>query len=239
MGELYMYKNYIFDLYGTLIDIHTDENREIFWEKLALHYSYHGSTYSSTELRNSYNAEVKRELNKNKLTNYPDIAIEKVIKKLFKEKGVKSSVRLVTETMQLFRILSTDYIKLYDGVKETLEQLKEAGKKLYILSNGQRLFSMPELKYLGIADLFDGIYFSADICICKPDTAFYKYLLDKEQLLIEESIMIGNDHTTDIEGAKRLGMKSIYIHSNLSQTIHQVDSTYSIWDNDFKKVASI
>jgi len=30
------YENYVFDLYGTLVDIHTDENSEGLWEKLAL-----------------------------------------------------------------------------------------------------------------------------------------------------------------------------------------------------------
>ena len=29
------YENYIFDLYGTLVDIHTDEEKTELWEKLA------------------------------------------------------------------------------------------------------------------------------------------------------------------------------------------------------------
>ena len=31
-----MYSNYIFDLYGTLIDINTDESSNEFWYKLSL-----------------------------------------------------------------------------------------------------------------------------------------------------------------------------------------------------------
>ena len=30
------YETYIFDLYGTLVDIHTEEETETVWEKLAL-----------------------------------------------------------------------------------------------------------------------------------------------------------------------------------------------------------
>ena len=30
------YDNYIFDLYGTLVDIHTEENDPLVWKKLAL-----------------------------------------------------------------------------------------------------------------------------------------------------------------------------------------------------------
>ena len=33
-----MFKNYIFDLYGTLVDINTNEDSLILWEKLSLFY---------------------------------------------------------------------------------------------------------------------------------------------------------------------------------------------------------
>lgn len=33
-----MYKNYVFDLYGTLIDINTDEWSIDIWEKMAIYY---------------------------------------------------------------------------------------------------------------------------------------------------------------------------------------------------------
>lgn len=39
------YKNYIFDLYGTLVDIHTDGEQELLWEKLALFYGYYDAVY--------------------------------------------------------------------------------------------------------------------------------------------------------------------------------------------------
>ena len=32
-GIFSMYQNYIFDLYGTLADIHTDEEQPLLWEK--------------------------------------------------------------------------------------------------------------------------------------------------------------------------------------------------------------
>ena len=41
-----MYQNYIFDLYGTLVDIRTDEWQAQLWKKLQLLYNYHGAGYS-------------------------------------------------------------------------------------------------------------------------------------------------------------------------------------------------
>jgi putative hydrolase of the HAD superfamily len=234
-----MYNNYIFDLYGTLVDIHTDEEKAEFWKKLELYFNFHGTSYTSEALKEAYTKEVKRAVKRNKITKYPDICIDKVIKRLYVLEGVKPTAALVLETTRLFRVLSIEYVELYEGVIETLKYLKEKGKKLYILSNGQRTFSMPELIMLGLDTLFDGIYFSADIGVCKPDKLFYQHLLVNEGISVTDSIMIGNDHTTDIEGARNMNMDSIYIHSNLSHDINTVEATYSIWDGNFTKIQDI
>ena len=47
------YENYIFDLYGTLVDIHTDEEKTELWEKLAQFYGYYGAVYTAEELKNA------------------------------------------------------------------------------------------------------------------------------------------------------------------------------------------
>ena len=48
------YQNYIFDLYGTLVDIHTDEDQPAAWAALARFYSYYGARYAPDELHAAY-----------------------------------------------------------------------------------------------------------------------------------------------------------------------------------------
>ena len=48
-----MYDNYVFDLYGTLIDIHTDESGEAFWRSIAELYSCAGIGFTPAELQKS------------------------------------------------------------------------------------------------------------------------------------------------------------------------------------------
>ena len=45
------YRDCIFDLYGTLVDIHTDEERPQLWEDLAAWYQEHGAPYAPEELQ--------------------------------------------------------------------------------------------------------------------------------------------------------------------------------------------
>ena len=53
------YDNYVFDLYGTLVDINTDENKEELWKKLAMFYGYYGAIYDHSEMKSEYESLVK------------------------------------------------------------------------------------------------------------------------------------------------------------------------------------
>lgn len=243
-----MYRNYIFDLYGTLVDLNTDEQRDELWKNLALFYSYNGAFYEKNELEKTYFEVVNEKIEKNKKSIYPDIEIEKVFKKIYKRKSIAPSKELIRETTRLFRVLSTKEISIYENIISILEAIKKKGGKIFILSNGQKEFSIPELKYLKLFNYFDGIYFSGEYGICKPDVQFYEILFKKENLEKNESIMIGNDHTTDIAGACSFGIDSLYIHTNYSkddainerfELSESNKCTYSILDGRHEKILEI
>ena len=232
-----MYTNYIFDIYGTLIDIQTDESSPLLWEKLAAFYSFKGALYTASELKEAYEHKVSLERAKITNTLYPDFPLEPVFKSLYEDKGVTVSTDTVIDTAQFFRVLSTKYIKLYDGVITFLDELKKRGKKLYVLSNAQRVFTYYEMQLLGIVDYFDAIYFSADYGVCKPDSQFYNTLIKDLNLDIKKSIMIGNDFICDIKGAHEVGLDSLYMHSNLSPDIEgELLSTYTLMECDVAKM---
>lgn len=240
------YDNYIFDLYGTLVDIKTDEEDIKLWSKLSLFYGYYDAIYTSEELNKRYlelvhEGEVKLgESFADVHEAHPEIKLEKVFRKLYEEKGVRPSDELVLHTGQLFRVLSTEYIKLYDGVIDLLSSLKVAGKKVYLLSNAQRIFTEYELHVLNIAQYFDDIFISSDYGTKKPDKRFFNILLDKHNLDVKKSLMIGNDMNSDIGGAKSVGLDTMYIHSNISPELKtEPDADYVLDEMDMKKVKSI
>lgn len=212
-----MYQSYIFDFYGTLADIHTDENKDLVWEKLCLFYGYYGAFYTPEELKMSYQRLVDCGRNgQHGYEAYPEINIEEVFRSLFTEKKVQADRELTLHAGQFFRALSTEYICLYEGAKEMLGKLRKKGKRIYLLSNAQRIFTEYELRMLDIEQYFDGIMISSDYGIKKPDRHLFQILLEKYGLDPEESIMIGNDIKTDIEGARKAGIDTCYIRSNLS-----------------------
>ena len=216
-----MYKNYFFDLYGTLVDIRTDEQKPSLWQGAAEFYSLCGAPYTAAEIHARYLAlcaeetEILAEACPALGTQGVEIELRNVFRRLFQEKGITVSATRVEDIAVLFRLLSFDREPcLMKGVKETLEELRRQGVHLYMLSNAQSCFTIPELRRLGLLDgFFDGIFLSSDFGSKKPFPAFFHAALARAGISGSEVLMVGNDPDADIRGADAVGMKSRYIHS--------------------------
>ena len=213
-----VYSDLIFDLYGTLVDIHTEEADEV-WEKTALFFGYYGAHYTAAELKAAFEKEISvRKANAGQSYEcFPDIPFHEVMADLFRAKGVYETADVLgIQAAQLFRICSTEYIRVYPHVLEALAELREKGFRLWLLSNAQEMFTKFELNLLGLTDIFDGIYISSAFGFRKPDSRFFRALLDAQQLDPKKCLMIGNDRDTDIAGAKSAGLATFYMHTELT-----------------------
>lgn len=239
-----MYENILFDLYGTLIDIRTDEEMPELWKKIAAYYSERGAKYTADEIQEEYVRLVAEE-KKRVAKAYPeykviDIPIENVFAKLYTLKNVdvqKKGQDFVNDTAAYFRKSSTLFIELYDGVIELMEYLKSNKKHVYLLSNAQHTFTMNEIKELGLSDYFDDIFISSDYCVSKPDTHFYEKPLGKYNMDKSKTIMVGNDYISDMKGAHDAGIDGLYIHQEISPDIEgEVIAKWKIMDGDVHKI---
>ena len=210
------YTDLVFDLYGTLVDIHTEENALV-WEKTALYFGFYGAHYTAKGLQSAFRRIMtEREAQAGQSYEcFPEIPFEQVMAQLFREKGVYSDT-LGTNAAQLFRITSIEYIRVYPGVKKALAALRRHGFRLWLLSNAQRVFTEYELRHLNLGRQFDGVYISSDYGCRKPDRRFFRTLIDEQRLDPAHCLMIGNDRQTDIAGAKAAGLSTLYMHTSLT-----------------------
>ena len=212
------YTDLVFDLYGTLVDIHTEEDDRV-WEKTALYFGFYGAHYTGPELKAAFQSAMRaREAKAGQSYEcFPDLPFEETMADLFRAKGVvENADTLGINAAQLFRISSLDYIRLYPHALEALAKLRKAGYRLWLLSNAQAIFTAYELRLLGLGDQLDGIYLSSNYKCRKPDLRFYQALIDERHLDVSKTMMIGNDRQTDIAGAKAAGMATLYIHTDLT-----------------------
>ena len=212
---------FLLDLYGTLVDIHTDENQPSLWKRMAGFVLSRGADWEEKALRRAYREAVREEEEKLRLRDrglphaHGEIELAPVFARLYEEKGVAADAALIAETALVFRRASTCHIRLYAGAKELLAALRRRGRVI-LLSNAQSLFTRPELEMLGIGDCFDGIYISSEAGFKKPDPRFYLLALEREGLAPGDCLMIGNDPVCDGEGARAVGIPAYVIRSGIS-----------------------
>ncbi len=210
------YVNYIFDLYGTLLDIHTDEEDPQLWKLMAdkLEREY-GALYSGDDLHTDYLNECKRaekELGAINHAKCPEIRIEDVWARLIEAKsGQKIDPCSLKDLCIYFRETSRDRLAKYKDTEALLSGLKEKGRKIFLLSNAQRYFTEKELEDMDIVKYFDDIFISSDKGIKKPQKEFLEELIKKNGLNPSECVMIGNEIQSDGEVAKRNKMDYIIV----------------------------
>jgi len=210
------YKNYIFDLYGTLIDSAGDEKSAQNWKKwlrwLDKRDICHPDYITFRKEFFDMDKALRIRMTENRGYQFPEIDVMDIYRRLFADygNGVLDEDTL-SEASFAFRQATTDFIKLYDGVEEFLTNLRLQEKNIYILSNAQRSYTMPEIKMFGLDKLTDDQLISSDYGCMKPETDFYEALFTKHNLKKEESVMVGDSQWSDVKGAKNYGIDVIHL----------------------------
>jgi len=200
----------LFDIYGTLIHIKTDEQDIETYRCLSKWLSYHGISLQPAELKELYLRTVN-EMLKETGENYPEADLTQVFKRIFKIKTRKNrwDNNLLRMTTITFRACSRRHIDVYPNVKETLEKLKK-NYKLGIVSNAQEAFTIPELRMFDLVKYFDEIVISSNFGFKKPDPRLFKIALDALNVRASRAVYVGND-AVDVGGAHSVGMKAIFL----------------------------
>jgi phosphoglycolate phosphatase len=95
--------------------------------------------------------------------------------------------------------------ELYPGVKETLEQLRDQGIRLFVASNGLEDYVKEVARYMGIAPYFQGLY-SAGEYQTASKVDLVGILL--EQHNVSSAWMVG-DRSSDVEAGVKNGLTVI------------------------------
>ena len=101
---------------------------------------------------------------------------------------------------------------LVPGAVETLEALRNKGYRLFAASNSFGHLQRSRLEHAGLLHFFEDTYISMDIGYDKPDVRFYEEALRRCGLKPDEVLMVGDSMTTDIIGAQKAGLATVYFN---------------------------
>ena len=115
-------------------------------------------------------------------------------------------------------------IKPYEGVVETIEELKKRGYRLGVLSD----FPVgTKLKAMGIEDYFSVILSSEEWGRYKPCLTPFELMRDEMKVESRDILYVGDSLRKDIEGAGRAGLRTALLGKKKEEG--KADIVFSSW----------
>jgi putative hydrolase of the HAD superfamily len=229
-------KGILFDLYGTLIDIETDESMDEIYRAIAHYLNYHGVYLHRADVRERYYHIMKQQREESG-EEYAEIDVEAIWNEFLLQEGIRSGPtrgQLAKVLAQVYRAISRNRLQLYPGVKEVLNTL-QASYRLALVTDAQSCYAIPEIRAVGLDGYFDPVIISSRYGFRKPDSRLFRKAIDNMGLEPSEVICVGNDMFRDTYGATLLGIQTIFLNSNQgTKSFENVAPHYRI--NQFEDV---
>lgn len=221
------YKNIIFDLDNTLLDFSYAEDmafRNLF--------NIYNINYKEEYLNlyRSINEPLWRKLEKGEISK--DYVFKNRFSLFFNEIGITVDGE---ETESLYRQNLTLSEKTIPHAKDVLNSLKKDDYNLYIATNGFSITQRKRLEKTNLMSLFNDVFISEEVGFDKPNVKFFDFLFEHiEEKDKSKLLMIGDNETSDIDGANNFQIDSI-LFSN--KTNINTNATYMI--NDLRDILTI
>ena len=119
-------------------------------------------------------------------------------------------------------------LKLYPGVKDTLNSLAKMDLKLGILSDAPSREAWIRLYILGLHQFFDEIVTFDDTGFHKPAKEPFIKITQKLNVDYEDCLMVGDWPERDIKGAKQFNMKTAFARYGSTENIDISGADYDL-----------
>jgi 2-haloacid dehalogenase len=195
--EIAMAALYVFDAYGTLLDVHSAVSKHApsigsdaarfseLWRAKQLEYTW---TLSLMGRYESFWTLTERAL---------DFAFAKF---------AHVDRRLRTPLLEAYRSLSA-----YEDAANTLEELRARGAKTAVLSNGDPAMLRTAFDSAGVTAKIDRLLSVQDVGVFKTDPRAYRLVLDSFDVKREDALFVSSNRW-DVAGATAFGFRAMWIN---------------------------
>lgn len=198
-----------FDLYGTLIDIRTDEDDPGVYATLSEFLAYSRVVISPADLAREYRDRVRAHLARSG-EPFPEVDVCAVFREIVEEyrRPLSDGGPDPADAARLFRALSRRRFAAFPGVHETLTRVRDK-YRLGLISDAQWVFTEPELEMAGLDGFFSVVLLSSRVGVKKPDIRPFAMAMCALGATPEASVYVGDNPARDLVGARNAGMRCV------------------------------
>ncbi len=122
--------------------------------------------------------------------------------------------RLVSRLAALYETADPRCYRLENGVEDALVRLRGAGWKVALATNGNRRTQPAKIASAGIEPLVDAIVISSHEGFAKPDPRVFRLAARRAGSGLDGAWVVGDDLSQEIAGARRLGLRSVWVNKS-------------------------
>lgn len=204
-----------FDLYGTLIDIQTNEDDPWVYTVLARYLAYLRVPISPEALQQEYRTRVRTHLERSD-ERFPEVDVHWVFREIMTQNrgratpgdSVEDAPTVTRAAAVLFRSLTRRQFSVFPDVHRVLERLRTK-YRLGLISNAQWVFTEPELEMVDLDRFFPVKVLSSRVGVKKPDPRLFTQAMSALGATPEASLYVGDDPSRDLVGARGVGMRFV------------------------------
>ncbi|CAA9327980.1 MAG: 5'-nucleotidase YjjG [uncultured Nocardioidaceae bacterium] len=108
------------------------------------------------------------------------------------------------------RTLAGSY-RLVPDARAVLEEARERGWRLAVVTNGLTDVQSLKLSVSGIADLADAVCISEEVGVSKPDPLIFRTAAERADTTLQGAWMLGDNLDADIAGAAGVGARTVWV----------------------------
>jgi 2-haloacid dehalogenase len=216
------YENLIFDLDDTLLDFQDNERKslKVIFKKYNIPFEEKSINEYKTINRKFWSQIEQGCINKEE-------ALTKRFEEFFALYGYDIKGELIEKEYQ--NCLNKGH-KTIPNAMETLIKLRNRGYKIFAGTNGIGQTQKQRLKDSKLINLFDYVFISEEMGVEKPNSKFFEIIFNKYDFMKKDkTLMIGDSLTSDIKGANKFGIDSIWFNP-LNKDYGDTQPTYEIHD---------
>lgn len=203
-----------FDLYGTLIDIRTDEDDPWVYDTLAQYLAYWRVSIAPAELAREYRSRVRTHLERSR-ERFPEVDVSVVFREIMAQyrrggpaDGDGPDASETIAVSMLFRMLTRRHFATFPDVHQVLERLR-AKYLIGLISDAQWVFTEPELEIADLSRYFPVRVLSSRIGVKKPSPCPFVRAMRALGVAPQASIYVGDNPPRDLAGARGAGMRCV------------------------------